>query len=137
MTKPVPRPKRSEMFARAVMWLARHRGEDIANAVELTAHLFQVSTGDVREALRRLRGEELDRMTDHVIIAATMVPGDDGRNTVVVTTQSERGICLFSYFRDELRFTADEFVGKTVAAARAMHHERDVAFLRDEVAAHG
>jgi len=37
---------------------------------------------------------------------------------------------LFSYYPDEISFSADEFLGKTVAEAGQMRHNRDVAYIR-------
>jgi len=37
---------------------------------------------------------------------------------------------LFSFYPDEISFTAGEFVGKTEAEARQLRHKKDVAFLR-------
>jgi hypothetical protein len=37
---------------------------------------------------------------------------------------------LFRYFPDELRFTASDFVGRTVTEARALRHRRDVDWLK-------
>ena len=37
---------------------------------------------------------------------------------------------VFSYYPDELTFTAAELTGRTVEQIRAQHHDRDVAWLR-------
>ena len=37
---------------------------------------------------------------------------------------------LFSFFQDELRFSADEFVGKTKAQCEELRHKKDVAYIR-------
>jgi hypothetical protein len=37
---------------------------------------------------------------------------------------------LFAFYADEYTFTAVEFVGLTVAQARQLHFDRDVAYLR-------
>lgn len=133
-----PRIRNHTQFARAVLWLARHRGEDTTRAVELTAHLFEVSTSDVRAAVERRRGARLDEMRKDTIIAARIdYEAANGMMHVYVSTATERDFELFAYYRDELRFTWSEFIGRTVAEARDLHRARDVAFLRDEVAAHG
>lgn len=49
---------------------------------------------------------------------------------------SVKGICggeefmLFQYYSDELTFSKDEIVGKSVEQARSLFHEKDVAYLR-------
>ena len=37
---------------------------------------------------------------------------------------------LFWYYVDEISFTPEELVGKTVEEARQLRHEKDVAYLR-------
>lgn len=37
---------------------------------------------------------------------------------------------LFSYYPDELSFSEYEFIGRTEDSARAMFHDRDIAYLR-------
>lgn len=37
---------------------------------------------------------------------------------------------LFSFYADEITFTADELVGLTEAGASALHMEKDLAYLR-------
>lgn len=37
---------------------------------------------------------------------------------------------LFEFYSDEIRFTADEIVGLTADEARALHRDRDIAWLR-------
>jgi hypothetical protein len=39
-------------------------------------------------------------------------------------------IALFRYYPDEVRFTAADFVGRTVDEARALRHRRDVEWLQ-------
>lgn len=36
----------------------------------------------------------------------------------------------FSWYHDELSYRIEDFVGKTMDEIRAMHYERDVAYLR-------
>jgi hypothetical protein len=37
---------------------------------------------------------------------------------------------LFSYFADEIGFTTNELMGKTVEQARELRHKKDVAYLQ-------
>ena len=37
---------------------------------------------------------------------------------------------LFTYYPDEVSFTADEFVGLTVVEAIALFHRKDIAYLQ-------
>lgn len=39
-------------------------------------------------------------------------------------------VLLFSYFNDEIDFSAREFIGLTVGAALERRHQKDVAYLR-------
>lgn len=56
--------------------------------------------------------------------------GLPGPNEIVGTFEDGFTAILFSYYPDELTFTADEFVGLTVHEARALHSQRDIAWLR-------
>ena len=49
---------------------------------------------------------------------------------MVKTSGDEDYTSLFSYYPDEISFSESEFIGKTVAQAKALRHERDVAYLR-------
>lgn len=49
---------------------------------------------------------------------------------VVATLDDGTTEMLFRYFPDEIRFTSEELVGKTVEEARALRHQRDVDFLQ-------
>ncbi len=53
-----------------------------------------------------------------------------GRTKVVATMEDGREEIAFSYYPDELSFTPEQFVGKTLDEARQMHHRADVAYLR-------
>lgn len=53
-----------------------------------------------------------------------------GRAKVIATLEDGSEEIAFSYFADELSFTPEQFVGKTLEEARRMHHEADVAYLR-------
>mgnify|MGYP000854130273 CR=1 FL=1 len=53
-----------------------------------------------------------------------------GRNKVIVTLEDGSEQLAFSYFADELSFSPDQFLNKTLEEARRMHHQADVAYLR-------
>lgn len=53
-----------------------------------------------------------------------------GRTKVVATMEDGSEHIAFSYFADELNFTPDQFVGKTLDEARQIHHQADVAYHR-------
>jgi len=38
----------------------------------------------------------------------------------------------FGWYHDELTFTAEDFLGKTMKEIKRMHYERDLAYLRNE-----
>ncbi len=48
---------------------------------------------------------------------------------VVATLDDGTTETLFRYFPDELHFSADELVGRSVEEARALRHKRDVDWL--------
>lgn len=48
---------------------------------------------------------------------------------VLVTDDAGNEVRLFTYFPDEISFTEDEFVGLTIAQARALKGRKDRAFL--------
>lgn len=54
----------------------------------------------------------------------------DPMPTVTVTTETGVVVELFTFYPDELSFSPEEFVGKTVAAGRRMKFEKDRQFLR-------
>lgn len=43
---------------------------------------------------------------------------------------SNEEVLLFTYFADEISFTASELVGRTFAAAKELRHAKDLAYLR-------
>jgi hypothetical protein len=49
---------------------------------------------------------------------------------VHVTLEDGSARMLFSYYPDEIRFDAAEFIGLTVADALALRHRKDVAYLQ-------
>ena len=53
-----------------------------------------------------------------------------GRNKVIVTLEDGSEQVAFSYFPDELAFSPEQFLDKTLEQARRIHHEADVAYLR-------
>ena len=48
----------------------------------------------------------------------------------ILTEGSDEYELLFNYFDDELHFTPDDFIGKTVSAAFLVKHQKDVIYLR-------
>jgi hypothetical protein len=53
-----------------------------------------------------------------------------GGSAEAVLTLSDGSTEKFQWFHDELTFTADEFMGKTMEQVRQMHYEKDVRYLR-------
>lgn len=49
---------------------------------------------------------------------------------VIVVDSAGTETTLFEYYPDEISFTEDEFIGKTIAAARQLKFEKDRAYLR-------
>lgn len=49
---------------------------------------------------------------------------------VIVTLEDGSTRKLFSYYPDEISFTASEFLGLTVAQAHELRHRKDVAYLQ-------
>lgn len=68
-----------------------------------------------------------------VIVSARITKMPDGlldpMPEVYARLRDGREIRLFSYYPDEISFTADEFAGLTVAAARQLKCQRDIEFL--------
>lgn len=49
---------------------------------------------------------------------------------VMVTFEDGTTEKAFSFYSDELNFTAEEFVGLTMTEARTLHFKRDVEYLQ-------
>lgn len=71
------------------------------------------------------------------IVSAVIVPeevwvqlGLPGPMQVTATFEDGTVETLFSYYSDEIQFTADEFVGLTACEARQLHYDRDLAWIR-------
>lgn len=63
--------------------------------------------------------------------APPIIPGmESGQMTVHATLEDGSETDVFSYYTDELTFTAEEFVGLTVSEASKLFHDRDIAWLR-------
>lgn len=56
--------------------------------------------------------------------------GLPGQLEVHATFEDGSESTLFAFYPDELRFQEAEFVGLTEEAARTLHHNRDVEWLR-------
>lgn len=74
-------------------------------------------------------------MTDaRKIVAARIVApqsfGDEAKVFVQFDGAEGAEVRLFSYFADEISFTAGELVGLTADQAREVRHKKDVAYLR-------
>jgi hypothetical protein len=50
---------------------------------------------------------------------------------VVVILEDGTEQNLFSFYPDEITFTPQEFIGKTVQEAKQMRHQKDVSYLMD------
>ena len=66
------------------------------------------------------------------IISARITPpaGFGDMAKVYVTLENGEEMKAFDYFDDELHFTTQEFVGKTVAQACDLRFKKDVAYMR-------
>ena len=64
------------------------------------------------------------------IMASCRIIKGLGENTVVGVDESGIEHVLFNYYPDELRFTENEFLGKTVEFARDLFMKRSIAYLR-------
>lgn len=53
----------------------------------------------------------------------------DWSTTVHITLEDGSSRPLFDYFRDEIWFTASEFVGKTIPQAMQLKSDRDRAYM--------
>jgi len=49
---------------------------------------------------------------------------------VTVTYDDGSSEVLFTFYPDEINFTADEFTGKTKREANQLRHNKDVAFIK-------
>lgn len=68
-----------------------------------------------------------------VVVSAQLVPANRARNgnvTVRAVMSDGSTLDLFSFYDDELHFSAAEFVGMTHDQACELKHRRDVAYLR-------
>jgi hypothetical protein len=50
--------------------------------------------------------------------------------TITVTFEDGKVKELFSFYPDEIYFSESEFIGLTEEEARALRHEKDIAYLR-------
>jgi hypothetical protein len=48
----------------------------------------------------------------------------------VVFDDGEESVKLFSYYPDEINFSAGEFIGLTEREARQLRHKKDLAYLQ-------
>jgi hypothetical protein len=65
-----------------------------------------------------------------MIASARIDLGTGSDKAKVFVTVDGREELLFDYFKDELAFSADEFVGLTIDQGLALFTERDIAYLR-------
>ncbi len=60
-----------------------------------------------------------------------LLPGvPSGQLTVIVTLEDDSEMTLFSYYTDELRFTAAEFEGLTVQQGLDLFPRNDIEYLQ-------
>lgn len=69
------------------------------------------------------------------IVSVVITPSDRkvSRYEAEVHATMEDGstnVPVFKFFDDELSFTPDEFVGKTIAEAREMKRRKDIEYLQ-------
>lgn len=76
------------------------------------------------------------KMSDTATITAAEITAlpktwlDDMPKVIVALDNGTVDLELFSYYPDEISFTASEFVGLTVGQAFALRHKRDVSYLQ-------
>lgn len=66
------------------------------------------------------------------LLAALDYPTSQGAQQVVLHMADGSQQVAFTFYPDEVQFNAEEFTGKTLAEARALHHERDLQWLRSD-----
>lgn len=69
------------------------------------------------ETLQDRAGEDLDRV-------------GEGNARVIATLDNGEEFVLFRFYSDELSFTYDDLVGKTIQEARDVKYKKDLAYLR-------
>lgn len=67
--------------------------------------------------------EGLDDMIDMLVTGS----GGSAQATLIM---SNGAVEVFQWYYDEIVYTEDDFVGKTMDEIRQMHYERDVGYLR-------
>lgn len=80
---------------------------------------------DITTTREHFTYEERNQVVTNIHIEATA-----GRNHVWGTAEDGVEKVMFSYYPDELHFTASEFEGRTVDYARDLFHDRDVEYLQ-------
>lgn len=55
---------------------------------------------------------------------------EHGGSAAAWLTMDDGTVETFGWFHDEIRYVADDFVGKTMAEIKEMHRERDTAYFR-------
>lgn len=69
-------------------------------------------------------------MENNKIITKCRIEKDRFENKVIGVDESGVEHLLFTYYPDEIRFTADEFVGHSIQYANDLFIKRDMAYLR-------
>lgn len=69
-------------------------------------------------------------MSEPTIIKASIEHSPFGYSTVSAMLDTGASEDLFNFYRDEISFSEIEFLGKTTTQARALRHQRDVAYLQ-------
>ena len=90
------------------------------NAEDIKAHIDEIT----RKRDTWGKREELPLTIEQARIETTV------SQSHVWATIGEVERVVFSYYPDELSFTASEFVGVTIEQARELHMERDIAWLQ-------
>lgn len=70
------------------------------------------------------------KITDAEIRDTEILPGIPGQSEVHVTYEDGSTAKLLSFYRDEISFTRDEFIGLTATEAGDLFRNKDLRYLR-------
>ena len=85
----------------------------------------------IMKALEMIAEEEnRNRLESRKIISAEIAKKGRYQNVLLATLEDGEEVEVFCFFPDELRFSASEFVGRTLRNAKDAYYEADVAYLR-------
>ena len=55
---------------------------------------------------------------------------ESGKTTATGVFENGGEVVMFTFFDDEINFSKEDLIGKTLGEARDLHHKRDVAYLQ-------